>query len=104
MLTGKYNQPSNEDNNRLGDRVLPHQLEIADTVVQVAKEIGCSPSQLALAWLKAQSDTIIPIFGARKLSQFQDNLDCLEVKISPEQLQRLNEISKIEPGFPHDFR
>ncbi|GAP98045.1 aldo/keto reductase [Leptolyngbya sp. NIES-2104] len=103
VLTGKYNQSSNGDSNRLGDQVPPHQLEIADTVVQVAKEVGCSPSQLALSWLKAQSDNIIPIIGARKLSQFQDNLDCLSVEISPEQLQRLDEISKIEPGFPHDF-
>lgn len=104
VLTGKYNQPTNTgDSNRLGDQVPQHQLEIADTVVQVAKDIGCSPSQLALAWLKVQSETIIPIVGARKLSQFQDNLDCLKVEITPEQLQRLNEVSKIEPGFPHDF-
>lgn len=103
ILTGKYNQPSNSgDQNRLAE-IPQHQLEIADAVVQVAANIGCSPSQLALAWLKAQSESIIPIIGARKLSQFQDNLDCLKVNIAPEQLQRLNEVSKIELGFPHDF-
>lgn len=45
----------------------------------------------------------MPIIGARKLSQFQDNLACLDVTLAPEHLQRLNEVSQIELGFPHDF-
>lgn len=35
--------------------------------------------------------------------QLQDNLKCLEVTLSPEQLQKLNQVSQIELGFPHDF-
>ncbi|MDQ6722998.1 MAG: aldo/keto reductase, partial [Thermoproteota archaeon] len=46
---------------------------------------------------------IIPIIGSRRESQIKDNLACLEFELSNEQLRRLNEISKIELGFPHDF-
>ena len=46
---------------------------------------------------------IIPIIGARNTSQIKDNLACLEFELTNEQMQRLNEVSKIELGFPHDF-
>ena len=104
VLTGKYNQSSNNGNDkRLTNEIPQRQLDIADTVVKVAQDIGCTASQVALAWLLAQSGTIIPIIGARKLSQFKDNLDCLNIEFTSEHLQRLNDVSQIELGFPHDF-
>lgn len=109
VLTGKYNQPPQEGSEqaRLANAALgtisERSLAIAEVVSQVAAEIGHTPSQVALAWLRAQSGVIIPIIGARKLTQFQDNLASIEVNLSPEHLQRLNEVSKIELGFPHDF-
>jgi diketogulonate reductase-like aldo/keto reductase len=53
--------------------------------------------------LLTQKNKIIPIIGSRKESQVKDNLACLEFVLSNDQMQRLNEISKIELGFPHDF-
>jgi aryl-alcohol dehydrogenase-like predicted oxidoreductase len=108
VLTGKYNKPSQEggEQGRLanfGGTISEKNLAIVDAVSQVAAEIGHTASQVALAWLRAQSGVIIPIIGARKLTQFQDNLACLDVSLSPEHLQRLNEVSQIELGFPHDF-
>ncbi|ALF52674.1 aldo/keto reductase [Nostoc piscinale CENA21] len=109
VLTGKYNKPlqPGEEQGRLSNpamgNVSERSIAIAEVVSQVAAEIGCSPSQVALAWLRAQSGVMIPIVGARKLSQFQDNLACLDITLSPEHLQRLNEVSQIELGFPHDF-
>lgn len=104
VLTGKYNKPqgSSEEQRRL-EQIPEKNLAIAQVVSQVASEIGHSPSQVALAWLLAQSGVTIPIVGARKLSQFQDNLACLDVTLAPEHMQRLNEVSQIELGFPHDF-
>ena len=105
VLTGKYNkqnQGNGEEQRRL-EQIPEKSLAIADVVTQVAAEIGHSPSQVALAWLLAQGGVTIPIIGARKLSQFKDNLACLDVKLSPEHLQRLNEVSQIDLGFPHDF-
>ena len=50
-----------------------------------------------------RKNRIIPIIGARKESQIKDNIARLEFELSNEQLKKLNEISKIEMGFPHDF-
>ena len=106
VLSGKYNTKGNASDKRLGDdhqRLSDRNLGIAQAVVDVAAEIGHSPSQVALAWLRAQGPDMIPILGARKLSQFEDNLACLDVALSTEQLGRLNGASAIEVGFPHDF-
>ena len=108
VLTGKYNKASgNNEQGRLattsGGNISQRHLAIAEVVSQVAEEIGHTPPQVALAWLLAQSGVVIPIIGSRKVSQIKDNLACLDVKLSPEHLQRLNEISKVELGFPHDF-
>lgn len=46
---------------------------------------------------------MIPIVGARKVSQVKDNLDCINFQLSPEQINQLNQVSQIELGFPHDF-
>jgi aryl-alcohol dehydrogenase-like predicted oxidoreductase len=109
VLTGKYNQPpqAGDEQGRLANAALgtisERSLAIAQVVSEVAAKIGHTPSQVALAWLLAQSGVIIPIIGASKLTQFQDNLASIEVSLSPEHLQRLDEVSKIELGFPHDF-
>ncbi len=104
VLTGKYNKPqANGEEQRRLEQISDKNLAISEVVSQVASEIGHSPSQVALAWLLAQPGVIVPIIGARKLSQFQNNLACLDVTLAPEHLQRLNEVSQIELGFPHDF-
>jgi aryl-alcohol dehydrogenase-like predicted oxidoreductase len=76
---------------------------IAGEVVKVADEIGRSPAQVALAWLNHRPIPIIPIVGARKLAQFQDNLASLDVKLDPAQVARLDAVSKVRLGFPHEF-
>lgn len=103
VLTGKYNQDETKKSTSRGGEIPERSLKIAKVVGQVAEEIGHSPSQVALAWLRAQSSAIIPILGASKLSQFKDNLACIEVNLPPEQLKRLYEVSQIELGFPHSF-
>ena len=76
---------------------------IAEAVVQVSKQTGKTPAQVALAWLRQQSGVIIPIIGTRRLSQLKDNLACVEFTLEEEHLQKLNDVSRIELGFPHDF-
>ena len=100
-------QVQNEFANRfLNDR----NMLIAQEVSKIAKEIGCSAAQVALNWVRQQNmmspagkNKIIPIIGARKETQIKDNLACIEFELTSEQMQRLNEVSKIELGFPHDF-
>jgi aryl-alcohol dehydrogenase-like predicted oxidoreductase len=83
---------------------------ITEEVIKVADDTGHSPSQVALNWIRQahditpnQKNRIIPIIGARKESQIIDNMTSLEFELSNENLKRLNKVSKIELGFPHDF-
>jgi len=104
-LTGKY-LSKNDSPKRLKEgsrRVNEKSLVIAAEVVKIAEEINCSPGNVALRWVMQQKGVIIPVVGARNSAQLKDNLKSLDVKISAEQLNRLNEVSKIELGFPHDF-
>ena len=79
---------------------------ITERVSKMANEIGCSPAQISLNWIRQRGKArkkIIPIIGARKESQIKENLECLNFELTKEQLNRLEEISKIELGFPYDF-
>ena len=68
----------------------------------VADEGGCTLAQVALAWLRTRP-RVIPIVGARTLEQFRDNLRALECRLSDAQIQRLDVVSAVELGFPHEF-
>ncbi|QWP76901.1 aldo/keto reductase [Lysobacter sp. K5869] len=81
----------------------PRALDIADAVKQVASELGKTPAQVALAWTLLDPAVASPIVGVRTLAQLEDNLGALEVRFSEEQRARLDEASRIELGFPHDF-
>ncbi|NNK48754.1 MAG: aldo/keto reductase, partial [Gemmatimonadetes bacterium] len=65
--------------------------------------IGCTASQVAVSWVRQQHGVIVPLVGARNLAQLEDNLGALDVTLDGEHLTRLDEVSRIEPGFPHDF-
>jgi aryl-alcohol dehydrogenase-like predicted oxidoreductase len=107
VLTGKYNDDPRGGGGRIastgGGRPSPRNLAIAAEVVAVAKELGASASQVALSWLQTRSPTMIPILGASKLHQLQDNMGCIDVELSAEQQSRLEAVSAIELGFPYDF-
>jgi aryl-alcohol dehydrogenase-like predicted oxidoreductase len=60
-------------------------------------------AQVALAWLRYRTVPVIPIIGARKVSQLQDNLASLDLELSAEQLKSLDTASQIEPGFPQSM-
>ena len=76
---------------------------VSAAVVEVAEAIGKTPAQVALTWLRRQPGVVIPIIGARRLPQLKDNMACVEFALDEEHLQKLNEVSRIELGFPHDF-
>lgn len=109
MLTGKYNQGRSGVDGRLAEGewgkalVNERSVGIARTVVEIAQELGRSPAQVAIAWIRAQDSEMIPILGASKLPQLEDNLGALSLELAPQQLARLDEVSRIELGFPHDF-
>ncbi len=103
VLTGKYLKGDKgrikPDSKRLNDRAL----EITKAVLAIADELGVSASHVALKWTMQQGFSSIPIVGATKLSQLEDNLKTIEVTLSDEQMKRLDEASAIELGFPGEF-
>ena len=104
VLTGKHaGQTSGEPSRTQGAVLDERKQRIVAAVQQVASETGKSAAQVALSWVRQQPGLMIPILGARKLSQLEDNLGALELQLTPEQLNTLSEASKIELGFPHEF-
>ena len=109
VLTGKYAEGKCGEGRFADPAMKQHQTggERADAVVKevvaVAKECGRSPAQIALAWLRQRPHPTIPIIGARKLDQFEDNLACLTLTLDPAQVERLDKASAVEMGFPHNF-
>jgi aryl-alcohol dehydrogenase-like predicted oxidoreductase len=102
VLSGKYNA-NRAAGGRLANRADDGTLSIAEGVSQVADETGHSPAQVALAWLRSQPGTIIPIIGSRRVDQFRENLGCLNVQLTDAQLRKLEVLSHPRLGFPHDF-
>ena len=114
VLTGKYHGRQTSEPNREPGRMstdmlkdfMPEQQRtnrIVAAVKDVAGETGRSMAQVALAWLRYRPVPVIPILGARKLSQLQDNLASLELTLSADQLRSLDEASRIELGFPYSI-
>ena len=102
VLSGKYNA-NRAAAGRLADRADDRTLSIAEGVLQLAGETGHSPAQVALAWLRSQPVAIIPIVGSRRVDQFRENLGCLNVTLTDDQLRRLDALSRPRLGFPHEF-
>jgi aryl-alcohol dehydrogenase-like predicted oxidoreductase len=102
-LTGKYlqNDPGRikEGSKRLNEEAV----RITRVVMSIAGELGATPGQVALAWTMQQSFSSIPIVGATKLGQMQDNLGAVGLKLPASAIEKLHEASKISLGFPGEF-
>jgi aryl-alcohol dehydrogenase-like predicted oxidoreductase len=77
-------------------------MEIVDEVKKVASEVQKSPAQVALAWLLSKSTVTSVLLGASKLEQLESNLGALNTPLSPDQIKRLDTVSRVDMGFPHE--
>ena len=84
---------------RLSDR----SLAIAQAVGEVAAELGRTPPQVALAWTLRDRAIVSPVLGARTPAQLEDNLGALGVEFTTDQLERLEKVSAVPLGFPHEM-
>ena len=104
ILTGKYNlDPEAKGRAVRRGAVSERKLAVARAVVDVARELGASPSMVAHAWARQKSRRIIPILGATTVNQLQDSLACLATRLDDATMARLDAAAPIELGFPHDF-
>ena len=103
LLSGKYLGKETGRLDKENPRRSKKNLAIAKAVVEVADELGVRPGQVAINWCRQQNQQVIPIVGASKASQLKENLGCLDFKIPEEQMNKLNEVSAINLGLPHEF-
>lgn len=68
----------------------PRNLRLLDDLLAMARELGCSPGQLALAWLRAQGEDILPIPGTRSVEHMRENLAAEEIHLDAASLARLS--------------
>jgi aryl-alcohol dehydrogenase-like predicted oxidoreductase len=113
FLTGKFN-PGADAAAREGARLSSsprgaqllegEKIAIAQALAAQAVEIGCSSAQLALAWqMQRSAACVIPIIGARKLSQLEDNLGAVDVRLDAEQIERLDALTALETEYPQSL-
>jgi aryl-alcohol dehydrogenase-like predicted oxidoreductase len=104
ILSGKYNKNKDEEGRaKINQAIEDSHLKIAEDVIKVAGEIGCTPSQVAINWVRQKPGVIIPIIGAKTESQLKDNIECLKFSLNEEHMNKLDEASRIDLGFPHTF-
>jgi len=111
FLTGKFDRSASPDaragarlaSSPRGGQLLDDEgkLEVAEAVSALAREIGCSTAQLALAWMMRRSAAcVVPIIGARTLRQLEDNLGAAAVDVSAAQLAELDALTALAPEYP----
>ena len=102
FLTGQFRTPDDipEDdfrrhNPRFQGENFTRNLQLVDRVTAMADDKGCTPAQLALAWLLAQGDDVAPIPGTKRRARLEENLGALEVELTADDLARLDELAPV---------
>jgi aryl-alcohol dehydrogenase-like predicted oxidoreductase len=110
VLSGKYHGQGSAEQGRMSSdmmKAFAPEPERADRIVRavkaVADTVDRSLPQVALAWLRYRPVPVIPIIGARKLSQLKDNLASFDLTLAAEQVKVLDEASQIDLGFPSNM-
>ncbi|WP_186080417.1 aldo/keto reductase [Burkholderia gladioli] len=104
FLSGKFRRGygGNVDTKRTQLVGVPSEadFDIIEAVADIASDLRVSPATVALAWVRSQGGVSSTLIGARRLDQLKDNLDSLEVSLSPNQIRTLSHVSKPKLNFP----
>jgi aryl-alcohol dehydrogenase-like predicted oxidoreductase len=99
FLTGQFKKPEDiapddwrRHNPRFQGENFQKNLDLVNEIERLAKEKGCTPSQLALAWVLAQGNDIVPIPGTKRLKYLEENAAAVTVKLAPDELQRISNL------------
>ena len=120
LLTGKYTrehiaEPGAGDNRSLtggntretmvasSGRVTEQALAVNDALREIAQEVDAKPAQVALAWVAGREGVTSTILGARTPEQMETNLGAAGVSLSEDQRARLDDLTAIDLGYPHDL-
>jgi aryl-alcohol dehydrogenase-like predicted oxidoreductase len=100
FLTGEIRTPDDlapddfrRTNPRFQGENFRRNLDLVDRVKEVARDRGCTPGQLALAWLLARGDDLVPIPGTRRVARLEENVAAADVALTADDLARLDEVA-----------
>src|SRR4051795_7095619 len=103
FLTGRFKSPDDfpegdfrKNHPRFQGENFYRNLDLVREVEKMAEEKGCTTAQLALAWVLAKGEDVVPIPGTKHVRYLDDNIGALEVELTPEDMKRLDEI--LPPG------
>jgi aryl-alcohol dehydrogenase-like predicted oxidoreductase len=113
FLTGKYKSKERPSFGRLSQegpseycwesKGLDRNFVILDKVKQITDEIGKTPAQVSLNWLLMKEGITSPIFGARTMEQYEENIGAVEWRLSQEQFAELEQVSSLPSEYPTRF-
>ncbi|MDQ0299319.1 aryl-alcohol dehydrogenase-like predicted oxidoreductase [Salibacterium salarium] len=114
FLTGKYSSFQRPNENwRLAtagpgeyvweNKALKRNFVILEKVKEIANDIGKTPAQVSLNWLLETKGVTAPIFGARTLEQYEENMGAIGWSLSEEHKNQLEEVSALPPEYPNRF-
>jgi aryl-alcohol dehydrogenase-like predicted oxidoreductase len=100
FLSGQITSPDDfaeddfrRNNPRFQGENFERNLAVVERIRQLADQKGVTPGQLAIAWVLAQGDDIVPIPGTKRRTYLEENLGALDVRLTPEELAGIEEIS-----------
>jgi aryl-alcohol dehydrogenase-like predicted oxidoreductase len=108
LLTGKYRQGEKGRLSARGDAVegTAQRAAVVDAVLSIAEEMGSTPVQVSLAWLRRRAalaaTTLIPIVGPRSLEHLEEYLRSLDLELDTQHYRRLDDVSAVRLGTPHE--
>ena len=102
-LTGKFNRPDGPGEPTRARQIDESSRAAAEVIMRIAEEVDRTPSQIAIHWATRRASNIIPIVGARRLSQLEDNLGALDFELSAEQMAALTAVRPLPREYPHTF-
>jgi aryl-alcohol dehydrogenase-like predicted oxidoreductase len=111
FLSGKYKREGTTGKgegrlagpNQIFNRFTERNWRVLDAFLDIAKQIGKPPAQVALNWVATQPGVTSTILGATKMAQLEDNLAAIEFEIPAELRKGLDEVSALEPAHPYIF-
>jgi aryl-alcohol dehydrogenase-like predicted oxidoreductase len=103
FLTGRFQKPEDLPENdrrrmfpRFQDENFQQNLRLVERVQEIAESKNCKPAQLALAWVLAQGQDLVPIPGTKRRTYLEENVLTLEVELTAEDLSRINEVAQAD--------
>jgi len=110
FLTGKIKNPSELPENdwrrnapRFQEENLQTNFKIVNRIEKLAKDKGCSPAQLALAWVLAKGEHIVPIAGTKQRHYFEENIAAADLTLTPNEIRRLDEAVPPDAAAGHRY-